>query len=172
MCHCDLPCVSLFLFLIVWYAKYVLIVQIIFLVTLGLLSLFWCLWKQSSAYIYTRGRKQCCELHNCLWRISIKPTFIFSICNVFFVSKTSLETFTKPVYSKYGLIRTLQTVPRRFLLQFFFICASVVSYKAFVLSSLVPPLSFFGSASWWWQFRGYCFNPFSPTDQNEQWKSR
>ena len=29
------------------------------------------------------GRKPCCELHYCLWRVSIKPKLTFSICSVF-----------------------------------------------------------------------------------------
>ena len=51
------------------------------------------LWKWSSAYVYARGRKQCCTPYYCLWRISIKPRLPFSICNVFFVSKSNLLDF-------------------------------------------------------------------------------
>ena len=30
-------------------------------------------WIWSSAHVYARGRKQCCKIHYCLWRVSIKP---------------------------------------------------------------------------------------------------
>ena len=39
----------------------------------GSLGPLWSLWKWSSAHVYARGRKQCCKLHYCLWRVSIKP---------------------------------------------------------------------------------------------------
>ena len=40
---------------------------------LGSLGPLWNLWKWSSAHVYARGRKQCCKLHYCLWRVPIKP---------------------------------------------------------------------------------------------------
>ena len=46
-----------------------------------LVSLEW-----SCIHVYARGCKQCCKLHYCLLRISIKPRLPFSICNVFFVA--------------------------------------------------------------------------------------
>ena len=39
------------------------------------------------AHVCARGRKQCCKLHYCLWRVSLKLSLPFCICNVFFVSK-------------------------------------------------------------------------------------
>ena len=65
------------------------IVQIIFLFYLGPFGPFWYLWKWSAAHVYARGRKQCCKLRYCLWRVSIKPRLPFSVSNVFFVSKGS-----------------------------------------------------------------------------------
>ena len=40
---------------------------------LGSLDPLWYIWRWSSAHVYTRGRKQCCKLHYCLWRVAIKP---------------------------------------------------------------------------------------------------
>ena len=57
---------------------------------LGSLGPLWNLWKWSSAHVYARGRKQCCNFHCCLWRVSIKPRLHFLICSVFFVSKGNL----------------------------------------------------------------------------------
>ena len=42
---------------------------------------------------YIEGRKQCCKLHYCLWRVSIKPRLPFSIWNVLFDSKGNLLDF-------------------------------------------------------------------------------
>ena len=64
--------------------------QFIVSFSLGSLGLLWYLWKWSSAHVYARGRKQCCKLYYCLWRVSIKPRLPFSICNVNFVSKGNL----------------------------------------------------------------------------------
>ena len=58
------------------------LVQIIFSFPLGSLGPLWYLWKWSSAHVYVRRRKQCCNLHYCLLLL-----YYFSICNVFFVSK-------------------------------------------------------------------------------------
>ena len=46
------------------------------------LATFWIsyfrLYIKISAHVYARGRKQCCKLHYCLWRVSIKTeTHIF-----------------------------------------------------------------------------------------------
>ena len=78
-----------------------------FLDTLPLESLgpLWYHWKWSSAHVYVRGRKQCCKLYYCLWRVSIKLRLPLSDCNVFFVFKGNLLDFnfwlcnraTKPV---------------------------------------------------------------------------
>ena len=57
---------------------------------LGSPSTLWYLWKWSSAHVYARWHKQCCEFHYCLWRVAIKPRLPLSICNVFFVSKSNL----------------------------------------------------------------------------------
>ena len=45
---------------------------------LGSLGSLWNLCKWSSAHVYARGCKQCCKLHYCLWRVSIKPWLPFS----------------------------------------------------------------------------------------------
>ena len=45
---------------------------------LGSLGPLWYIWKWSSAHVYARGRKQCCKLHYCLWKVSIKPRLSFS----------------------------------------------------------------------------------------------
>ena len=45
---------------------------------LGSLGPLWYIWKWSSAHVYARGRKQCCKLHFCLWRVSIKTRLPFS----------------------------------------------------------------------------------------------
>ena len=45
---------------------------------LGSLGPLWNFWIWCSAHVYARGRKQCCKLHYCLWRISIKPRLPFS----------------------------------------------------------------------------------------------
>ena len=45
---------------------------------LGSLGPLWYLWKWRSARVNARGRKQCCKLHYCLWRVSIKPRLSFS----------------------------------------------------------------------------------------------
>ena len=45
---------------------------------LGSLGPWWCIWKWTSAFVYARGRKQCCKLRYCLWRVSIKPGLPFS----------------------------------------------------------------------------------------------
>ena len=45
---------------------------------LGALGPLWFIWKRSSAHVYVRGRNQCCKLHYCLWRVSIKPRLPFS----------------------------------------------------------------------------------------------
>ena len=50
-------------------------------------------FKWSSAHVYAKERKQCCKLHYCLSRVSIKQRLPFSICNVFFVSKGNLFDF-------------------------------------------------------------------------------
>ena len=50
----------------------------------------WYIWKWSSAYVYARGCKQCCNLHYRLWRVSINRDSHFLICSVFFVSKGNL----------------------------------------------------------------------------------
>ena len=65
---------------------------------LGSLGSLWYLWKWSSAHVYASVRKQCCQIHYCLWRVSIKPRLafcfereffdvIYVIRSVFFVSK-------------------------------------------------------------------------------------
>ena len=46
------------------------IVQIMFSFPLGSLGPLWYLWKWSSANVYTRGHKQCCKLHYCLFNVS------------------------------------------------------------------------------------------------------
>ena len=48
----------------------------------------WYLWKWSSAhvYMYANRCRQCCKLHYCLWRVSIKPRlpfFFFATCSLF-----------------------------------------------------------------------------------------
>ena len=45
---------------------------------LGSLGLLWFIWKWNSAHVNASGRKQCCKLHYCLWRVSIKPRLTFS----------------------------------------------------------------------------------------------
>ena len=72
---------------------YFTIVQIIFFSFIGSLGPWWYLWKCSSAHLYANGRNQCCKIHYCFWRGSIKLRLPFSICNVFFVSKGDLLTF-------------------------------------------------------------------------------
>ena len=62
-------------------------------ISFGIIGPLWYPWNWSSAHVYARGRKQCCKLHYCLWRVSIKPRLPFSICNVFFVSKGNLFDF-------------------------------------------------------------------------------
>ena len=52
---------------------------------LGSLGPLWYIWKWSSAHVYSRGRKQCCKLYYCLWRVSH-----FLIRSVFLVSKDNL----------------------------------------------------------------------------------
>ena len=37
-----------------------------------------CIWKWNCAYVYARGRKQCCKPHYCLCRVSMKPRLPFS----------------------------------------------------------------------------------------------
>ena len=62
-------------------------------ITLPLRSLgpSWYLWKWG--YVYARGcRKQCCKLHYCLWRVSVKQRLPFS--SVFFVFKGNLFDVT------------------------------------------------------------------------------
>ena len=80
---------------------YFTIVQIIFSFPLGSLVPLLYLWKWIYAHAYTRGRKECCKLHYCLWRVSIKPRLPFSICIVFFVSKGNLLDFYL-IYTIYG----------------------------------------------------------------------
>ena len=72
---------------------YITIVQIVFSFPLGSLGNLWYLWKWRSAHVYAGECKQCCKLHYCLWRVSIKPGLPFSICNLFFVSKGNLFYF-------------------------------------------------------------------------------
>ena len=45
---------------------------------LGSLGPLWYIRRWSSAHVYARGRKQCCKLHYCLWRVSIKSRLPFS----------------------------------------------------------------------------------------------
>ena len=61
--------------------------------TLGSPSPFLYLLKWSSAHVYARGRKQCCNFYYCLWRVSIKPRHPSSIWSMFFVSKGNLFFF-------------------------------------------------------------------------------
>ena len=58
-----------------------------FLVSFGIIG------HKHSVHVYARGHKQCCKLHYCLCRVSIKPRLPFSICNVFFISKSNLLDF-------------------------------------------------------------------------------
>ena len=45
---------------------------------LGSLDPMWIIWKWSSVHVCARVRRQCCNLHYCLWRVSIKPRLSFS----------------------------------------------------------------------------------------------
>ena len=45
----------------------------------GIIGPLWNLWRWSSVQVYARGRKQCCKLHYCLWRVSINPRLPFSL---------------------------------------------------------------------------------------------
>ena len=49
--------------------------------------------KMEFCYVFARGRRQCCKLHYCLCRVSIKQRLPFSICYVFLVSKGNLFYF-------------------------------------------------------------------------------
>ena len=61
-----------------YVSPYITIVHIIFHFLWGHLGPLWCIRRWSSANTYARGRKQCCKLHYCLWRVSIKPRLSFS----------------------------------------------------------------------------------------------
>ena len=96
--------------IVVWRPKnvsmYFTIVQIIFSFPLGSMGPLWYLWRWSSAHVYASGRKQCCKLHYCLWRVPINPRLPFSVCNGFFVSKViRLDFYLSVIYMLLVMIR-------------------------------------------------------------------